>query len=347
MSTKILIRTPNHLGDCIMAMPMVNETREAYPGSSVTVLTPLHLADLFTGNPGIDQVLTIPTEHVHGVIGVFKVKEIIAAGEYDVGYVLPPSFGAASSFKLGGVKERIGYIADGRRMLLTKPLPLPAPLNSEHRSKVYFDLLRRGAGVSFDYVKPKLFLSETDIDSSAKLLLGFGIAASDRYAVLAFRAVAESRRWGTENYTELARQLVARHAVKVVLVGTEENRKVGDEIVKSAGLAEGAVVNLAGKTSLRELATICSRAFVFVGNDSGPAHLAAAVGAPLVVMSGADDPKETSPMASRKRMIYRENLECISCVKNKCPLKGDQFMRCMKEISVEMVLAEVTALISG
>jgi heptosyltransferase II len=347
MTKKILIRTPNHLGDCIMAMPMINETREAYSGSSVTVLTPEHLSDIFIANPGIDHILTIPTHHVHGIIGVFKVKEIIEQGEFDVGYVLPPSFGAASSFKLAGVKERIGYIADGRRMLLTKPLPLPTPLNSEHRSKVYFDLLRRGAGVSLDYVKPKVFLSEADGEAIRKLLAGFGIGENDRYAVVAFRAVAESRRWGTENYTEMCRRLQASLSLKVVLVGTEENRKTGDDIVSAAGTGEKTVVNLAGKTTLRELAAVCSRAVVFVGNDSGPAHLVAAVGAPLVVLSGADDPQETSPMASKKRLIRRDGLGCISCVKNKCPLKGDSFMRCMNEITVDLVMAEVTALMQG
>jgi heptosyltransferase II len=347
MTKKILIRTPNHLGDCIMAMPMINETREAYHGSSVTVLTPEHLSDIFIANPGIDHILTIPTHHVHGIIGVFKVKEIIEQGEFDVGYILPPSFGAASSFKLAGVKERIGYIADGRRMLLTKPLPLPTPLNSEHRSKVYFDLLRRGAGVSLDYVKPKVFLSEADGEAVRNLLTGFGIGENDRYAVVAFRAVAESRRWGTDKYTELCRRLQTDHSLKVVLVGTEENRKTGDDIVSAAGTGEGTVVNLAGKTSLRELAAVCSRAVVFVGNDSGPAHLVAAVGAPLVVLSGADDPQETSPMASRKRLIRRDGLECISCVKNKCLLKGDAFMRCMNEITIDMVMTEVTALVQG
>ncbi len=347
MSTKIIIRTPNHLGDCIMAMPMINETREAYPGSSVTVLTPEHLSDLFIGNPGIDRVLTIPTQHVHGIISVFKVKEIITPGEFDIGYILPPSFGAASSFKLAGVTEQIGYIADGRRMLLTKPLPLPTPLNSEHRSKVYFDLLRRGAGVSLEYVKPKVFLSESDGEAALKLLTGFGIGENDRYAVVAFRAVAESRRWGTDKYTELSQRLQKQYELKVVLVGTEENRKTGDEIVGAAAVSDGGVVNLAGKTTLRELAAVCSRAVVFVGNDSGPAHLVAAVGAPLVVLSGADDPQETSPMGSRKKLMRRDQLECISCVKNKCPLKADAFMRCMSEISVDAVMAEVTALMQG
>ena len=101
----------------------------------------------------------------------------------------------------------------------------------------------------------------------------------------------------------------------------------------------------AGKTTLRETAALLSRARIFIGNDSGPAHLAAAVGVPLVVLSGADDPRETSPISSQKKLIYPDHIECISCVKNKCPLKGEHLMRCMKEISVEMVLAAVKELI--
>lgn len=346
MSVRILIRTPNHLGDCVMALPMISETREAYPDSTVTVLTPDHLSELFTGNPGIDNILTIPNEHVHGLLSVFKIKDIITPDDFDIGYVLPPSFGAASAFKLAGIEERVGYIADGRRLLLTRPLPLPTPLNSEHRSKVYFDLLRRGSGAVIDYIEPKLFLSEADIEAGLMLLDGFGIGEDEKYAVIAFRAVAESRRWGETKYTELSRRLIDDFGLKIVLIGSTSDRKAGDEIVQELDPDDDTVANLAGKTSLRELAAICSRAGVFIGNDSGPAHLAAAVGVPIVVLSGADDPKETSPLSTHKRLIYLDHLECISCVKNKCPLKEDDFMRCMKDITVDEVVKQISDLLA-
>ncbi len=345
MSLKVLIRTPNHLGDCVMALPMINETREAYPGSSITVLTPEHLAELFEHNPGIDDLRTIPTEYVHGLVSVFRIKDIITSGDFDIGYVLPPSFGAASSFKLAGVRQRIGYIADGRRLLLTKPLPLPAPLNSEHRSVLYFNLLRRGAGISLEYTEPRMFLDDEDRNRGVSILSGFDFDEADRYAVVAFRAVAESRRWGTENYTRLAHRLVEEFGLKVVLVGSATDARDGDQIADSADGRN--VANLAGKTSLRELAAICAAARVFVGNDSGPAHLAAAVGVPLVVLSGADDPKETSPISSCKRVLYPDHLPCISCRKNKCPLKKDEAMQCMREISLEMVSDSVRELIEA
>jgi len=344
MSRNILIRTPNHLGDCVMALPMINETREAYPDSTITVLAPEHLADLFEGNPGVDKVLRIPTEHVHGLISVMKIKDMIAPHRFDIGYILPPSFGAAAGFKLGGVKERVGYIADGRRLLLTRPLPLPTPLNSSHRSETYFNLLRRGASVDLEFVHPKLFVNEQDVDRAVAILERFDVAESDRYAVVAYQAVAASRRWGQQNYTEAIKLIVARFGLKVVLTGSSDEAAVGDQIAAAAGTRE--VVNLAGKTKLRETAGLVSRARFFLGNDSGPAHLAAAVGAPLVVLSGADDPNETSPITPRKRLVYREQLDCISCVKNVCPLKGEAQMQCMKQIGVDEVLQVISSLLA-
>jgi heptosyltransferase II len=339
MGLKILIRTPNHLGDCIMSLPMINETREAYPGSHVTLLTPEYLAELYENNTGIDAVLRIPAKYIHGMMAVMKIKELIAPHKFELGFILPPSFGAAAGFKLAGIPERIGYVADGRRLLLSRPLPLPAPLNSQHRAVTYFELLKRAAGADIEFVRPKLFLAENDIKKGVSLLEGLGIAETDQYAVIAFQAVAESRRWGLDNYRALIEKLISDYGLKIILMGGVSDQKVGEELAVSMG--NKSVVNLAGKTNLRESAAVISRSIVFVGNDSGPAHLAAAVDAPTVVLSGADDPNETSPLARNKRLIYLSNLECISCVKNKCQIKGIGFMKCMKDISVNTVLEQI------
>jgi len=343
MSLRILIRTPNHLGDCIMALPMINETREAYSGATITVLAPRYLAELFEQDPAIDEIIRIPSAHVHGLIAVMKIRDLISSRDFDVGYILPPSFGAAAAFKLAGIKERIGYIADGRRLLLSRPLALPNPLNSEHRSELYFNLLRRGAGVELESTRPKLFLNDEDMRRGMQVLSSFGFVEDDKYAVVAFRAVAESRRWGTENYIELIKVILSRYNLKVVLIGSAEDGRDGDQIALSAGTK--GVMNLAGKTSLREAAAVMSNARFFVGNDSGPAHLAAAVGTPLIILSGADDPKSTSPISHRKRLIYLDYLDCISCVKNKCPLTGEDYMQCMRGITVKMVTDQVDQLL--
>lgn len=343
MPPKIVIRTPNHLGDCIMALPMIGEAREAFPGSSVTLLTPEYLVDLFSANPAIDAILPIPREHVHGLLAVMKIKDILAPFTFDVGFILPPSFGSAASMKLAGVKDRIGYIADGRRLLLSRPLPLPSPLNSEHRSVLYFNLLRRACGADLEYVKPKLFLSDNDLARGGEVLADFGLKEGEKYIAVAFRAVAESRRWGTERYIELIKALISRHALKVVLIGGNNDAPEGERIVSSASPHE--VINLAGKTSIRESASVLAGANLFVGNDSGPAHLAAAVGIPLVVLSGADDPAATSPTAATKKLVRMSHLDCIGCEKNVCPLTDSSRMACMTGITVEKVLGEIESIL--
>lgn len=327
-----------------MALPMINEAGEAHPGATITVLVPENLAEIFYPSPVIDNIIKIPQKHVHGLIAVTKIKDMIAPLRFDIGYILPPSFGSAAAFKLAGIKERIGYITDGRRLLLSKPLPLSAPLNAIHRSEHYFNLLRRGSGHDIEYVRPKLFLNDDDLSRLVELLAGFGITKKDDFVAIAFQAVAESRRWGEENYTALVKKIVTELGLYVMLIGGEKDQAMGDRIAEVCGTSR--VKNIAGKTSIRETASVLSVAKGFVGNDSGPAHLAAAVGCPIVVISGADDPKETSPMAAQKILIYQENLDCISCVKNKCPLKGEQFMQCLTNITVDAVFARLNELIS-
>jgi heptosyltransferase II len=322
-----------------MAIPMINEVREAYPGSNVTLVVPEYLAELYEQNPAVDGLLRIPAKHIHGLISVMKVKELVGAHDFDLAYILPPSFGAAASLKLAGVKERIGYVADGRRLLLTRPLPLPTPLNCQHRAITYFDLLRRSTGQDLEFNMPKLLLNEADTQVGLDLLAQVGLTAETKFAAVAFQAAAESRRWGTERYTTLARRIIESSELSVVLIGGPDEVRVGDEIV--AAIGSDRVVSLAGRGTLRGSAAVLARAVYFVGNDSGPAHLAAAVGTPLVVLSGADDPQETSPLARHKRLIYRTELECIGCVKNKCPLNHDAFMKCMTSISVGDVLKEI------
>ena len=197
MALEIIIRTPNHLGDCIMALPMINDLHEAYPDSQVTVMVPDYLAQLFEQNPSVENLVRIPSEHVHGLIAVKKGVDLLMDKKYDVGYILPPSFGSAAIFKLAGVEERIGYISDGRRLLLSRPLPLPSPVDSEHRSELYFNMLRRATGQDLEFTPPKIFLSSADTDRATEILKGFGIERDQSYVVIAPQAVAESRRWGS------------------------------------------------------------------------------------------------------------------------------------------------------
>lgn len=344
MSTQLVIRAPNHLGDCVMALPMISDAREAIPGSNVTLLVPESLHELFLHVSGIDRIVPIPARYTHGLTGVMYVRDLLRAQTYDIGFILPPSFGAASSFALAGVKTRIGYISDGRRLLLTKPLPLPAPLISEHRSKLYYDLLRRGLGVAFEHRPPRLHVTEAMTDVGQQLLRQFRVEPATPVCVIGFRAVAESRRWGTTHYAELSRWLIEHHGMSVVLIGTADGATDAEQIL--AQVDSPRICSLAGKTSLTELQAVISCARLFIGDESGAAHLAAALGLPVVVAAGAAAPSETGPLARQRAIVRLEELDCLGCVKNSCPLPGAEFMRCMKRLTPDHMQAAVALILA-
>lgn len=343
MSQRVVVRAPNHLGDCVMALPMINEIREVYPGATVCVLAPESLTELYENLPAVDETIAIPGEYIHGLRGVLKIQQMVEGGSFDVGYVLPPSFGSAAAFKLAGVGVRIGYISDGRRLLLSKPLPRAESHPSQHRSESYLELLRRGVGKEVPFARPKLFVSDENDLHARELLDQFGLSPERSFIVVAFQAVAESRRWGLDNYASLISRIIDAWQTKVVLIGSVDEREAGEKL-RNLVTKPDEVINLAGGTNISELAAVISRARLFVGNDSGSAHMAAAVSTPLVVLSGADNPDETSPVYSEKKLIYRDSLECISCLKNRCPLSGDAHMRCMNDISVDDLFTAATKL---
>ncbi len=341
MTPAVAVRCPNHLGDMIMALPMIRQVGEAHPGASVTLLAPAPLCPLVDGDPSVDRVIPLPNDHLHGLAAVMKVRGVLANSDYSHGYILPPSFGAASSFALAGVVERVGYVTDGRRLLLTKPLVLPEPRWSEHRSELYLNLLRRATGRELVYTPPTIRVADTETAAAVDLLSAHRIASGTPIVVVAVRAVAESRRWGVANYARFIRTLMSTVDAGVVLVGGPDDQPTAADV--AAASVPDSIVNLAGKTTLRELAAILTLARVFVGNDSGPAHLAAAAGTSLVVLSGADDPRETSPISQQKTVLRAEHLECLGCVKNSCPLTGDDRMRCMRDLPMETVLEATLA----
>jgi len=241
-------------------------------------------------------------------------------------------------FKLAGVSGRIGYAGDARSILLTRVVKPVA--EKTHRARTYIHLFEQLTGRKAVFKNPSVYLSYENIAAGEKVLGEHALTYDSAYAVIAPRAVAESRRWGSDRYGQLAAKLVTEVNCGVILLGITADAEAGEEVRQQA---PEKIINLCGKTILPEAAAIASFARLFVGNDSGMAHLAGAVGCPVVVLSGPDDPRETSPLCEKKTVIIKE-LDCISCVKNRCPKSGDAFMQCMEMISVDEVFDAATKL---
>ena len=331
---KYLIRVPNHLGDCIMAQPAIRGFVETRQNDSIALMLPEWAVPIYSEFRNLDM-MTIPANRLHGFMAILYQSERMQEHKIDAGIVLTPSFSSALALFLGGVKRRYGLAGDGRRWLLNHPVIIPDKVL--HRSQQYKHLLEQAAGTTLGLPRPALSLDDFIRKRARELLEINGINTSDKYAVIAPQAIAESRRWGTNNYAILSSRTIDRFKTKIALIGTSDEITAGEEIARN----NDGIVNLCGKTDIGLAAAVLSGASMFIGNDSGLAHLASSVDIPLVVLSGADNPEETSPISDKKTVVIKDNLECISCVKNRCPLKGDGFMQCMREISVEEVMQAV------
>jgi heptosyltransferase-2 len=337
---KIIVRAPNHLGDLLMAQPAVDGLVKAMPDERFGLLLPEWAEVIFREIENIDM-LPLKPELLHGGSAVLKQRDFIKGAKFDTGILLTPSFSSALVFYLSGITNRYGYKGDGRNFLLNHAVdPVDVPML--HRSRQYLHLVKQFIGREIMFETPRIKISEEkskDIDTK---LDNYGTDSDSTIIAIAPKAVAESRRWGSDNYAALAGRIISERGVKILLLGTADEFEAGEQIAR--GNRE--IINLCGKTDIESAAIFLSRAKLFIGNDSGLAHLAAAAGIPLVVLSGADRPSETSPISEKKRIIIRDELECISCVKNICPKKGDAFMRCMKDISVDEVYAATQAMLN-
>ena len=340
-SRNILIRTPNHLGDCIMSQPSVRAFAELLKEDRIVLIAPEWAGTIFDLRPNI-EIVAMPPDELHGLRGVAGQIKRLKKRKFDLGVILPPSFSSAAVFSMLGVERRFGFTTDGRKLLINCPVIKPEQPKL-HRMHQYQLLFEYAAGWKVKTDPARIEPDEAAIVEASTLLEKDKINEKDKYIVMAPQAVAESRRWGSDNYAALAQKLIDNYNIAVVLLGTRKEFSAGEEVKK--GRKE--IANLCGETDIASASAILNKAALFVGNDSGLAHLAAAAGAPIVVLSGADDPGETSPVTPYKTVIIRDELDCISCVKNICPLSGDEFMRCMNDIPVEEVFEAASFYLEG
>jgi len=335
---KVIIRVPNWVGDAVMALPAIDNAREMTGADYLSVMARSATAPLFQNHPDPDRVYVI-NDKKSQLSGPKKAAALIKDEAFDIGLLFTPSFSSALIFKLAGVRGRIGFTGDKRSLLLTRRIS--PPVEVMHRARQYLYLMEKLTGTKARLSEPHVNLALEDISGGEEILKKYGLSYDSRFIAIAPQAIARSRRWGAENYGKLAAEMATRFNCTVLLIGSDNDFEAG-EIVKALGGAQ--VINLCGQTSLLQAAAILSFTRLFVGNDSGLAHLAAAAGCPVTVLSGPDNPAETSPLTKQKKIIIKD-IDCISCVKNDCPLKGEDFMRCMKLIDVDEVLNAAAAII--
>jgi heptosyltransferase-2 len=328
---RIAVRMPNWLGDAVMAVPALAALHHAFPNAAVTILVRENLKELFESCPFAEEVVPLPK-----VSGTAKIRQVLqvsnrlAAKKIDLAVCFPHSFSSALMFWLAGVRHRVGFSAEGRKIFLTRSLPYPFDGERPHRVRFYAQLVELVTGQRLPISALKVWprsLSKEEASALEKRVGGF-----DNLVAIAPGSVGPSKRWFADRFAEIVRRLVSEKNMQVVLVGAIHDKPVCSEVARLSGVA---AVNLAGETTLPELYFLFQKSRLFLGNDSGAGHLAAASGVPVVILCGAGDPDEIAPWTEKKTVLFKK-IYCSPCYRHTCHRK-DRPLECMEKIETDEV----------
>ena len=355
---RILVRGVNWLGDAVMTTPALQRLREAKPDAHITLLTHEKLAGLWHGHPSIDQAVTFADSE-----GAWTVGRRLRGGAFDLAIVFPNSPRSALEVFLGRIPERVGYGRPWRNVFLTQKIAdragvilmrkrtvneirqriaqdVPREIfpATAHHVRNYLNLVAL-AGAAAEPCAPLLSVTESEVSALRqrfKLTHDsplFGLNPGAEYG--------PAKRWPKERFIEACVRLQSKSGCRWALFGGKRDRLLADEIARTLSSSIGAsnVINTAGELSLRELCAGLKACAIVLTNDTGPMHVAAAVGTPVIVPFGSTSPELTGPSFSSGSMhrLLAGAAACAPCFLRECPVD----FRCMKSISVEQVVESV------
>lgn len=329
---KILIRLPNWLGDLIMSTAFIEALQNAYPDATIDVITKNQLVEVLEFFNCRCRVFTFSKKAYPGVFGSITFgKQIAQDDRYDLFITLPDSFSSALMGYYTRAKKRIGYKKEFRSIFLTHSFKKKSNI---HRVEEYVNLLATLLGEKIAIPVPKL---STDNSQPSRGL------PQKKYFIFNINSEAQSRRIPIETATEIANGLLVAYNYHLVLIGTEREKDYNEELIQKLSQSDRSL-NYAGKTSLTELVQMCNGAEFMVSSDSGPAHVANALGTPLVVLFGAGNEKNTGPYNKNNVHIVRvPHIPCAPCLKNTCKLGEPE---CLLDIKYAMVSTAIKKLIN-
>ncbi|HMG75275.1 MAG TPA: lipopolysaccharide heptosyltransferase II [Pyrinomonadaceae bacterium] len=339
---RVVVRVPNWVGDAVMSVPALRELRRLLPEAQITLVSRSGAADIFIDAAFVDEVL------IYDRAGLASTGNQIREWrlrKFDLALLFQNAFEAAAIAFLSGTPTRMGYDTERRGLLLTHSLPSPSWKNERHESFYYLHLVAKleeliSGSTSVENSEPRfdLDVSEDRKRKALRLLHEHGAHIDAALTVLCPGSInSRAKRWPAERYAKLADRL-AESGADVVLIGSPTESDVSQEICK---LAQRQPIVLTGKTTVAEAAAIISIADVLIANDTGPAHIGAALHTPTLVIFGPTNPLTTYPFSSSAEIVRRAP-DCAPCMLRDCPIDH----RCMTAITPEDVFVRASVLMS-
>jgi len=327
MST--VIRSPNWIGDGIMCLSAIRAYKEHFPNERLVIVAKRYLADIFLNISEIDEIVPIPDRWTAATY--FACLKRLRVKHFDRGILFTNSFASALFFRLAGIRSCSGYDRDGRGWLLSNKIPFKK--NFDHHQYYYLNLIEHLSGKKISRSHAAgLVVAQEESKWAADWLEEQGSGARPPYLAIApAAAYGSAKAWLPERFRQVIIDWQKTFPdCSILLMGGPAEK---DKIAAIADGLPGRVVNLCDRLTLRQTIVILARCRLFIGNDSGLMHAAAALAVPLVAVFGPTEPGKTAP-SGKACILLHHGAECAPCLHRECP--SDHC--CMSAVSSAEVL---------
>ena len=340
---RLLVRAPNWIGDAVMSIPALRAIRSAHPGWRITILALPWVAGLYDGESYCDALLIYRKDGEHrGLLGRERLVRSLREPQFHRAILLQNAFDAAWLAWRARIRERIGYDRDARGLLLTNRVPVPKPDEvPTHQRFYYLELVRRAGLIPsmprdtfarFDRIR-EIRAAGAAQWTRRQLPTGPWVGISPG------AAFGSAKRWIPARFAQAARSLATDLGARVAVFGSGAEAPLSKEVARLVGRRAAC---LAGETTLGEFLELASTCQVFLSNDSGSMHVAAALGVPTVAVFGSTDADATGPAAPWARIV-RHSVDCSPCLLRECPIQGHP---CMTGVDVGTVVRHARSLLA-
>ena len=338
---RILIARTDRIGDLVLSTPVIKALREKYPNSYIAMICSPNTRDIVEGNPYLDEVITYDKERKHkSGAQTFKFAKNLKKKGFDLAIILHPANRVHLITYLAGIPRRLGY---DRKMgfLLTDKIPHTKQLGLKHELEYNFDLLQY---LGIEVKDKELFMPIKDESEIfvEEMFARSGIKKTDKILAIHPCASCPSRIWLAERFAHVADILARKYGFKIVVVAGPGDIDKAQGVIKNMRCS---AVDLSGKISLSQLASVLKRCALLISNVSGPAHIAAALGVPVVSIFSASQaglsPRRWEPIGKKTKVLHKQ-VGCIECLAHNCKKE----FACLKAITVEEVVSAAELLLA-
>lgn len=338
---RILIARTDRIGDVVLSTPTITAARTAFPDAYIAVMISSKTKEIVIGNPFINEVILYDKELKHrGFFKTFLFARWVKSKKFDLALILHSTVRVNIICFLAGIPERIGYARGKMDFLLTHKLGYTKRLGEKHETEYSLDILR-SIGVKAECSPLVMFVSEGDSGEADSLLVESGIKKGEKFVVINPCASCISKMWPSENFARLGDILKEKFGLPVVIVTGPDEVRIGERV---RDLMKNKPAFLYSKKPLGVLAALIKRSSLFISNDSGPVHIACAVGAPVISIFGRKEkglsPDRWRPLGTMTRVVHKD-VGCFECLAHNCR-KG---FLCLRSVTVEEITEKARELL--